>query len=149
VVIAQSSIVEGASAEESPIVGEECVITDQASVSGDDPAAAAPVSLPDLPADLIAIAGSEAPNTPDGAPTPESVSAEELPAAQTVSDETHPTIESVSAEEQPTAESPYPIERPEGGPVDVGELSAEQSAPPEEAPVVESVSAEGRPTTAV
>jgi hypothetical protein len=102
VVVAQSSIVEGAPAEESLIIGEECVITDEISVSGHDPAAAAPVSLSDLPADSIAIAGSAEPNTPNGAPTPESVSAEELRAAQTVSDERHPAIELASAEEQIT-----------------------------------------------
>jgi hypothetical protein len=90
-----SSIVEGAPAEEYPIIGEECVITDEASISA--------VSLPDLPVDSIVIAGAEESNTPDGAPTPESVSAEELPGARTVSDETHLTIKSASAEEQPTA----------------------------------------------
>jgi hypothetical protein len=117
VVVAQSSIVEGASAEESPIVGEESVITDESSVPGHDSTAAASVSLSELPADSIAIALAEEPNTPGEAPTPESVSAEELPAAQTVSDETHLTIESASAEEELTEESPSPEEHLEREPL--------------------------------
>jgi hypothetical protein len=52
------------------------VITDEASISGEDPAAAVSVSLPDLPADSIAIAGSAEPNMPEGVPTPRSVSSE-------------------------------------------------------------------------